>query len=212
MKAPLLVRPLTDAERAAVELGLRSSNAFTLRRSQIIAASARGEHIPRIARSLSCNEQTVRNAIHAFHRQGVTALAKRSSAVHTEQAAFTPTAAEQLRALLHRSPRDFGHRTSLWTLDLAAEEAFKQGLTTTRVTGETVRATLARLGVRWLRAKTWITTRCGGRRSRWTAPRIHHSSRTGSRWAGCGSPNAQRVPHATRAVARGWSSRPAAVR
>jgi transposase len=158
MKAPLLVRPLTDAEREAVEMGLRSSNAFTLRRSQIVAASGRGEHIPRIARSLSCNEQTVRNAIHAFNREGAAALTKRACAVHTEQAAFTPAAAEQLRALLHRSPRDFGHKTSLWTLDLAAEEAHKQGLTATRVTGETVRATLVRLGVRWLRAKKWITS------------------------------------------------------
>ena len=62
MQAPLLVRPLTDAERDAVELGLRSSNAYTLRRSQIIAASQRGEHIPRIARSLSCDEQTYEDA------------------------------------------------------------------------------------------------------------------------------------------------------
>jgi transposase len=158
MKRPIFVRPLTDAEREAVELGLRSSDAYTLRRSQIIVASARGEHIPRIARSLSCNEQTARNAIHAFNREGVSALIKRSCAVHTDQAAFTPAAAERLRALLHRSPRDFGHKTSLWTLGLAAEEAHKQGLTATRVTGETVRATLVRLGVRWLRAKTWITS------------------------------------------------------
>jgi len=49
-------------------------------------------------------------------------------------------------------------KTSLWTLDLAAEEAHQQGLTAARVTGETVRATLVRLGVRWLRAKTWITS------------------------------------------------------
>jgi transposase len=158
MKAPLLVRPLTDAERDAVETGLRSSDAFTLRRSQVIAASGRGEHVPRIARSLSCDEQTVRNAIHAFNRDGVAALTKRSSRVHTDQAAFPPAVAERLRALLHRSPRDFGHKTSLWTLDLAAEEAHKRGLTERRVTGETVRATLARLGVRWLRAKTWITS------------------------------------------------------
>jgi hypothetical protein len=158
MKAPLLVRPLTDAERNAVEQGLRSSNAFTLRRSQILAASARGEHSPRIARSLSCNEQTARNAIHAFNAQGVAALTKRSCRVHTDQAALSPAGAEQLRALLHRSPRDFGHKTSLWTLDLAAEEAHRQGLTATRVTGETIRATLVRLGVRWLRAKTWITS------------------------------------------------------
>lgn len=158
MKAPIFVRPLTDAEREAVETGLRSADAFTLRRSQIVAASARGEHIPRIARNLSCNEQTVRNAVHAFNQDGVAALTKRSCAVHTDQAAFTPAAAEQLRALLHRSPRDFGHKTSLWTLDLAAAEAARQGLTATEVRGETVRATLVRLGVRWLRAKTWITS------------------------------------------------------
>lgn len=158
MRAPIFVRPLTDAERDAVETGLRSPNAFTLRRSQILAASARGAPVPQIARDLSCNEQTVRNAIHAFDREGMAALTKRSCAVHTPQAALSPEAAERLRALLHRSPRDFGHATSLWTLDLAAEEAHTQGLTAARVTGETIRATLVRLGVRWLRAKTWITS------------------------------------------------------
>lgn len=158
MKSPIFVRPLTDAEREAVETGLRSSNAFTLRRSQIVRASARGEPVPVIAASLGCNEQTARNAIHAFNRQGIAALTKRSSAVHTDQAACTAAAAERLRALLHRSPRDFGHKTSLWTLDLAADEAHRQGLTTRRVTGETIRATLVRLGVRWLRAKRWITS------------------------------------------------------
>ena len=158
MRPPLYVRPLTDAERDAVELGLRSSDAFTLRRSQIIGASARGERVPRLARGLSCDEQTVRNAIHAFNAEGVAALTKRSCAVHTDQAAFPPAAAERLRALVHRSPRDFGHPTSLWTLELAAAEAFRQGLTAARVTGETIRTTLLRLGVRWLRAKTWITS------------------------------------------------------
>ena len=53
MKPPIYVRPLTDAERAAVEQGLRSSDAYTLRRSQILAASARGDQVPQIARSLS---------------------------------------------------------------------------------------------------------------------------------------------------------------
>jgi hypothetical protein len=152
------VRPLTDAERDAVELGLRSAAAFTLRRRQILTASARGERVPGIARSLSCDEQTVRNAIHAFHAEGVAALTKPSCAVHTDQAAFTPAAAERLRALLHRSPRDFGHPTSLWTLALAAEDACRQGLTDEWVSGETIRATLLRLGVRWRRAKAWITS------------------------------------------------------
>ncbi len=63
-----------------------------------------------------------------------------------------------MRALLHQSPRTFGKPTSLWTLELAAEVAYEQGLTATRVSDETIRATLARMGVRWRRAKEWITS------------------------------------------------------
>jgi hypothetical protein len=63
-----------------------------------------------------------------------------------------------LRELLHQKPRKFGKGTSLWTLDLAAEVSFEEGLTQERITGETVRATLERLGVRWERAKRWITS------------------------------------------------------
>ena len=158
MQAPLLVRPPTDAERQALEAGLRSPAAFTLRRCQILLASARGEHVPAIARALGCDEQTVRNAIHAFNDAGVAALVPGSSRPRTVHAAFDATAGERLKDLLHRSPRDFGHPTSLWTLDLAAATAFAEGLTATRVSGETVRATLDRLGIHWSRAKRWITS------------------------------------------------------
>ena len=63
-----------------------------------------------------------------------------------------------MREMLHRSPRQFGKDTSLWTLELAAEVSFEEGLTEGRVAGETVRASLERLGVRWLRAKRWVTS------------------------------------------------------
>jgi hypothetical protein len=46
----------------------------------------------------------------------------------------------------------------MWTLPLAAQVAYEQGLTAWAVSGETVRATLARMGVRWRRAKQWITS------------------------------------------------------
>ena len=138
--------------------GLRSADAFTLRRCQIILASARGERAPAIAGSLGCSDQTVRNALRAFDARGVAALTEGSSRPHTSHAAFDADGAERLRALLHRSPRAFGHATSLWTLERAAEVAYAEGITATRVSDETVRATLARLGIRWRRAKHWITS------------------------------------------------------
>jgi len=158
MQAPLFVRPPTEEERQALAAGLRSADAFSLRRSQIVLASSRGERVPAIARGLGCSEQTVRNALHAFDHGGAAALRAGSSRPHAIQAAFDAAGAERLRALLHRSPRDFGHPTSLWTLELAAATAQAEGITPTRVSGETVRATLGRLGIRWRRAKTWITS------------------------------------------------------
>lgn len=158
MKRAVLVRPLTDVERQHLETGLRSSDAFVLRRCQILLASARGEEAPQIARQLGCDDQTVRNAIHAFHHSGLACLSKGSSRPHTIHSAFTAEQARGLKALLHQSPRSFGKSTSLWTLELAAEVSFEQGLTPQRVSGETIRATLARLGVRWQRAKKWITS------------------------------------------------------
>jgi hypothetical protein len=40
----------------------------------------------------------------------------------------------------------------------ARPRSYRAGLTKEQITGETVRATLARLGVRWERAKRWITS------------------------------------------------------
>jgi transposase len=160
MKQPIFVRPLSDAERETLEAGLRSPDAFTLRRCQILLASNRGENAYQIAHQLRCNPQTARNAIHAFNEKGLPeALRQGSKRPHTVHRAFQgPEQAEALRELLHHKPRKFGKDTSLWTLDLAAEVSFEEGLTKEQITGETVRATLARLGVRWERAKRWITS------------------------------------------------------
>jgi hypothetical protein len=38
MKRPIFVRPLSDAERESLKAGLRSPDAFTLRRCQILLA------------------------------------------------------------------------------------------------------------------------------------------------------------------------------
>jgi hypothetical protein len=95
----------------------------------------------------------------AFNTRGLTAIQRRSSAPHrTPHVVFTPARREQLRALLHQSPRTFGKPTSVWTLDLAADVAYATGMTPRRVSGETIRQALAMLQTRWKRAKHWITS------------------------------------------------------
>jgi hypothetical protein len=101
----------------------------------------------------------VRNAIHDFDERGLEALEPGSSRPKRIHAAFDESGGEALREMLHCSPREFGRDSSLWTLEMAAEVAFEEGLTERRVSGETIRATLGRLlGVRWQRAKRWITS------------------------------------------------------
>jgi hypothetical protein len=100
----------------------------------------------------------VRNAIHAFPHRGVTALQPRSSRPHTPRAIFDPQGRERLQTVLHQSPRTFGQPTSVWTLALAAEVSFAHGITSRQVSGEAIRLALQQLGVRWKRAKHWITS------------------------------------------------------
>jgi hypothetical protein len=160
MKPPIFVRALSQQERKALEAGLRSKDAFVLRRSQILLASSRAES-PR-PRSLGVWDAAPRRSgtpSHDFDERGLGALKAGSSRPKRTRAAFDEQSAETLREMLHRSPREFGYGTSLWTLEMAAEAAFEEGLTERRVSGETIRATLARLlGVRWMRAKRWITS------------------------------------------------------
>ncbi len=159
MKSSIFVRSLSKKEHERLQAGLCSKDVFTLRRAQMLLASSRGEQVPRIATSLGCGQQTVRDAIHDFNARGVDALVAKSSRPLRTRDTFDEESAEALRELLHRSPREFGRDTSLWTLSMAAEVAFEKRLTRRRVSGETIRATLSRLlGVRWQRAKRWITS------------------------------------------------------
>jgi transposase len=158
MRPPIFVRALTAEEQQALEKGLRSRDAFVLRRCQILLASARGERAPRIAEQLGCDDQTVLDGLHAFNATGLQALQQQSSRAHRTRLVFAPQQAERLRALLHRSPRDFDKPTSIWTLALAAEVSVTEGIVPTRVSGETIRQTLLRLGISWERAKHWITS------------------------------------------------------
>lgn len=159
MRPPIFVRPLTDAERSRLEAGLRSSDAFVLRRCQMLLASARHERPPAIARVVGCDDQTVRTVMRRFEQQGLDAcLTRGSTRPHQPRTKVDAAAAEGLAELLHQSPRQFAKPTSVWTLDLAADVCFEEGSTVERVSDETIRQALGRLGKSWKRAKHWITS------------------------------------------------------
>ena len=158
MKPPLFVRDLTDAERVTLRSGLRSPEAFTLRRSPIVLASADGQPPSRIATTRGCATQTVRDAIRAFHADGVGCLSPRSKAPKTTHPAWPRDRDDDLKALLHQSPRTLGKPTSLWALGLVATVCHEKGWTARVLSPETIRQVLRRPEVGWKRAKHWITS------------------------------------------------------
>src|SRR5262245_29550909 len=158
MPTPLYVRPLLADERATLEAGLRSASAFTVRRGQLLLASAEGQVTTTIAHALRCTEQTVRHTRQAFHQRGRAALQPPSSRPHTRATICDAGPCEALRALLPQRPRTCGTPTSRWTLQRAAEVSCAQGLTPRLVSDEAMRVALRRLGVSWKRAKHWLTS------------------------------------------------------
>jgi transposase len=158
MKPPIFVRSLTAAERQQLQAGLRSADAFTVRRCQILLASANGQRCSTIAGNLGCALGTVHNALRAFQREGLACLQEKSSRPHAAHAFLDERFRAALHDLLHHSPRLFGQPTSLWTLDLVAAVCHDKGWTPRQLTREAIRVALKRLGIRWRRAKHWITS------------------------------------------------------
>ena len=97
MKTPIFVRSLSEEERESLEKGLRSKDAFTMRRSQMLLASSRGERAPKIALNLGCASQTVRDAINDFNRRGLDALDRKSSRPRRTRDAFDEKSPEGVR-------------------------------------------------------------------------------------------------------------------
>jgi len=149
---------LSPVEKEQLEAGLRSPDGFVLRRSQILLASGRGERVKGIATAVGCSPQTVRNVIRRFEAAGVAGLGRRSSRPKTVAAELDEARRQRLKDVLHQSPRAFGKARGTWTLGLLADVARERGLTEGKVSTDTIRVAVRRLGVGWKRAKDWITS------------------------------------------------------
>ena len=99
------MRPLTDAERQVLQDSLRSPDAFVLRRTGIVLASAAGAGSGQIARRLGFTTQEVRAVIHAFNARGLDVLHPGSYQPGVVGSVLEGPRAPALDALRHQSPR-----------------------------------------------------------------------------------------------------------
>jgi hypothetical protein len=120
--------------------------------------SHQGRRPSQIAAALGCTAQAVRDALHAFADRGLDCLRPLPKTPKTVHAVWSRDHDEDLRALLHQSPRVCGQPTSLWTPPLAAQVCYAKGWTARTLSGEAIRLVLKRLGVGWKRAKHWLVS------------------------------------------------------
>lgn len=156
MKPPIFVRPLTSEEEHALEAGLRSAEAFVVRRCQSLLRSARGLTPRQIEAQLGWSDQSIRRYIQAFNERGLASLQRQSSRPKTTTKLLAEAELVRLREWLRQSPREFGLPTSRWTLQGLAQVCAQEGLTPRLVSDETIRDAIRRLGRRWKRAKRWL--------------------------------------------------------
>jgi len=149
----LYVRELREEEEQALRKGLRSDDAFRVRRSQILLSSTEGQTVGLIAKQLRCSDQCVREAIHAFHVEGLRSMQRKSTRPHSAQFSFDEQALARLPDVVNTSPRSYGHSHSLWSLERLAETCYAEGLTKRLVNMGTMGEALKRAGINWKRAR-----------------------------------------------------------
>ena len=161
MKPPIFVRALTQAECQALQVGLRSSSAFVLKRCQILLASSQGETVPKIAQRFGYRQNGIRQVLHAFNQAGLEVLDKKSNRPKTGPAAqpiLDEVKRAAVHALLQQSPRAFDKEASFWSLSLLAQVAFEQGITERLLDEDTFGVAIKRLGLNWKRIRHRIVS------------------------------------------------------
>lgn len=153
---PIYVGRLTEEETTILKTGLRSPSAFTVRRCQILLKSARWQTASQIAKQLDCSDQTVRDAIAAYHREGVECIGEKSHARPDQEPTINEAGCARLKEIIRLSPRTFDFQTSVWTRPLLAQVLCQEGYTHQPVSPSAITAALKRADIAWRRAKQWV--------------------------------------------------------
>ncbi len=152
------VRTLTNTERQCLQEGLRSTTAFTLRRCQILLASAAGQTPALIARNLGCTARSARNAVHAFDTEGLACLKEKPRGRTAPGPSLMPPSTNPCVTCSIRVREPRANSAAPGLLALVAQVCHAKGWTPRVLSLDTIRLAIQRLGVSWKRAKHWITS------------------------------------------------------
>ncbi len=151
------MRAMSEEEKQVLDKSKRATDACEMKRSQILLASRQGLTTTAIEKQFGYSAEYARQMIHRFNEQGIICLKRKSSAPKTQETIVDKAKCEQIKELMHKSPRLFGKASSIWTLTLVAEVLCEEGTTPRQMGNETIRTAMRKNGISWKRAKNWIT-------------------------------------------------------
>lgn len=157
-KKPIFVRAMSEEDKQVLEKAKRATDACEMKRSQILLASSQGLTTTAIEKQYGYSAEYARQMIHRFNSEGISCLKRKSSAPKTQATIVDAEKCEQIKQLMHKSPRLFGKVNSIWTLTLVAEVLYEEGETPRQMGNETIRSAMKKNGVSWKRAKDWISS------------------------------------------------------
>lgn len=157
-KEPIFVRAMSEEEKQVLEKARRASDACQMKRAQILAASSQGLTTTGIEKQFGYSAEYARQMIHRFNNQGIECLTRKSSAPLRRQTIVDAEKCEQIKQIMHQSPRLYAKASSVWTLTLVAEVLSEEGATPRRMANETIRTAMQKNGISWKRAKDWISS------------------------------------------------------
>jgi transposase len=109
-----------------------------------------------IAEALSVTVRTIESVRKCFTERGLKGCLARTPRDNSSRPLRLD--GRRLQELVHQSPRSFGKKRSTWTLRILADACSEIGIADGKVSYETVRRALMRIGVAWRRADLWITS------------------------------------------------------
>ncbi len=157
-KEPIFVRAMSEEEKQVLDKAKRATDACEMKRSQILLVSSQGLTTVAIEKQFGYSAEYARQMIHRFNSEGTSCLKRKSSAPKTQEAIVDVGKCEQIKQIMHKSPRLFGKASSIWTLTLVAEVLYEAGETPRQMGNETIRTAMKKNGVSWKRAKDWISS------------------------------------------------------
>jgi transposase len=151
---------LSPKEREVLEnLVPQTKDARQLRRAQALLWLDAGERVPAVAERLRVECRTIYRWTNRFRERHALACGARladgarTGRPCTVQGVIDPL----LDAVIDRDPRDFGYRFTVWTASLLQQ--YLQEVHQVAVSRKSVSLALARLGLRWKRARHDLSRR-----------------------------------------------------